>query len=540
MTTSSLNYVQSKIGYHFAKPIFLKTALTAAERINVEGKRDDGNRRLSSMGICVMDMALTRNIITIHNGTKRQINSFQHWSKTKKGQAHACQVLGFDRCVVQSIRQQHETPSATVLANTLSAIIGAIWFDMEIEKSGFDLMEAIAEILDRIDRIMAQNDTGRLATVQDVPSVYFDGNTQPSRGVLQPSHTYISGLKGHNASLHEAVSLLGPYQGQPEATLSDVLAIDWEDYTQVENINPIDLISEYRYSQGDFESPIENLESEFLDIDPLVVIPNSSSSNNLGCSIPVALSSNGSPTKKRPCGNTVLHYKLVQEELSKYLPIGQVLSCKERYQVICDLEETEALCILLRRCHLVKLFEEELQNFHDKNTITVDTPSSFLEMRANKAGNPAVRREAALTEAVLQKLRPGLLEGTSEHKALRAKVTKYRQLAKILGIFTGTYGIGILPLLPFGLAGSELNITDSMLLSLTESRLRQFAQLVRESQDHILRAMSKAIEGSVTMLMNGQLLSSGLFPIECMEPKNFDELPKGSSQILERLCQPIL
>lgn len=106
---------------------------------------------------------------------------------------------------------------------------------------------------------------------------------------------------------------------------------------------------------------------------------------------------------------------------NQYPPSGQVLSCEERFKVICGLEETAALCILLKRYHLVKLFEEELETFHDKNAMTVETPASFMEMRPTKSGNPAVRREAALTDAVLKKQRPELLAGPPNTKRVARK-----------------------------------------------------------------------------------------------------------------------
>ena len=57
--------------------------------------------------------------------------SRQHWSKTKQGRANVCKKLGVESCIVQSVRQQQEPPSTTVLANALSAIIGAVWLDLE-------------------------------------------------------------------------------------------------------------------------------------------------------------------------------------------------------------------------------------------------------------------------------------------------------------------------------------------------------------------------------------------------------------------------
>jgi hypothetical protein len=96
------------------------------------------------------------------------------------------------------------------------------------------------------------------------------------------------------------------------------------------------------------------------------------------------------------------------------------------------------------------------------NAMVAETPSSFVEERGSAMGNPAVRRKSALTDSMLRKIRPDLQKGTSEHKKQRAHVTQMRRLAELLGMLTGTYGFGILAVLPFGPAFSEFTLTDSM------------------------------------------------------------------------------
>ena len=59
------------------------------------------------------------------------LNTQDHWSKTKKGRAMACRALGIEPFITQSVRQQHQPPSDTILDNALSAILGAVWLDCE-------------------------------------------------------------------------------------------------------------------------------------------------------------------------------------------------------------------------------------------------------------------------------------------------------------------------------------------------------------------------------------------------------------------------
>jgi hypothetical protein len=62
------------------------------------------------------------------------LNTQNHWSKTKKGRAMACRALCIEPFITQSVRQQHQPPSDTVLNNALSAILGAVWLDCESQR----------------------------------------------------------------------------------------------------------------------------------------------------------------------------------------------------------------------------------------------------------------------------------------------------------------------------------------------------------------------------------------------------------------------
>ena len=76
------------------------------------------------------------------------------------------------------------------------------------------------------------------------------------------------------------------------------------------------------------------------------------------------------------------------------------------------------------------------------------------------------------------------------------------------------------------------------LSSITEENFRLLSDIIRASQGPLLKELSKAVEPALTALVNGELLSSNPFPIEYMEPEIFDELPKGSTEIIKQLSEP--
>lgn len=72
-------YVQTKINYGFADIELLHSALKAADRSDEDGSSSDGNRGLARIGLSVMDMVETHNIIIVENGTKsRSHDSLLH------------------------------------------------------------------------------------------------------------------------------------------------------------------------------------------------------------------------------------------------------------------------------------------------------------------------------------------------------------------------------------------------------------------------------------------------------------------------------
>lgn len=140
--------------------------------------------------------------------------------------------------------------------------------------------------------------------------------------------------------------------------------------------------------------------------------------------------------------------------------LGSNLCPTERLREICRLDSQEALCVLARRYHVVKLFETELNDLRQDSEMIVETISTFGTGHRTQAGNPAVMQEAALTEGLLYKIRPDLKRGSSEFRRVRGKLSQLRKLAKVLRMLIEAYGFGVLALLPCGPPYSELTITD--------------------------------------------------------------------------------
>jgi hypothetical protein len=151
--------------------------------------------------------SLTRSFVGGLLNLTGDANSRDHWSKSKQGRATACKKLGITSYIARSIRQQHEEPSSTVLANALSAIIGAIWLDLEKQnESVSNTRIKVFSVLRRIDRVIADTTESSLSTTggRNVPGLEGDGDIQcaMSRGVpnvLTPSETSDQNISPWNA-----------------------------------------------------------------------------------------------------------------------------------------------------------------------------------------------------------------------------------------------------------------------------------------------------------------------------------------------------
>jgi hypothetical protein len=162
-----MEFVQTRIDYHFADIQLLESALKAAHRDRENENTDDGNRGLARIGILAVEMAETYNAIVVENLTISKsnmihiadsvltltddTNSREHWWKNKKGRAKVCRSLGIGSYIKQSARQGDLSPSTAVLDHALSALFGAVWLDCENQgKSANETRSTISKVLHHI------------------------------------------------------------------------------------------------------------------------------------------------------------------------------------------------------------------------------------------------------------------------------------------------------------------------------------------------------------------------------------------------------
>ncbi|KAH7371749.1 hypothetical protein BKA66DRAFT_611279 [Pyrenochaeta sp. MPI-SDFR-AT-0127] len=572
----SVKSVQKEFKYKFANPEYLNLALKAAHRSDLDGIADDGNRGLSQMGLSVLEMVETYHTVFVEKGTQKLATTRKSWIRSKSERAKTCRKLGIHQHIVRSVRQQHEEPSPTVLANTLSAIFGAMWIDMqEKNQSGSDIVKQISVVLRYIESVVASEPTfGHMTSENEgFPALEENGgipeSLTPGRwGLLVPSEAC------HNTSSFLDLPVSFPwstevFQGPKEAQNEALRAVEPTSFYFGNMIPTIDLAlleqaQEASTIASNSASALsltnrENIETSIApasQIESDITLSNNKSSSRVTKSSRMTVTPakrKSSQGLKKGIEDDILLKRLIPEEMAKicnlqnqcsgkhlmalldhaqltslsndiswviqlrlfYFAIGScqsLLSFKEilenvrkisgltsatfihcrtsseSYQMIRQLSNTEALCVLLKRCHTVKLFETESACITQSTvTMNVETPSNFGARRGSEAGNPANKCKATITDAMMRKIVPELEKGTKE------------------------------------------------LLSIPETIFRQFLDIVDEYQGPILRELSIVVGPVLEMLVQGDLQGRNPFPIECVEARDIEQFPKGSREILECL-----
>ena len=143
-------------------------------------------------------------------------------------------------------------------------------------------------------------------------------------------------------------------------------------------------------------------------------------------------------------------------------PAKSSMSASETFNIICLLDSEEAVCILLRRYHAIKLLEEEQRYVAQNNGFVMVTPDTVAAGGRTQMGNPTVVQEAELIDRLAYKIKPNVQPTSEEFLSVRDKVKRLRRLARRLQNLTKLYGVGILALLPSGPSFSGYSLTDSM------------------------------------------------------------------------------
>jgi len=213
------------------------------------------------------------------------------------------------------------------------------------------------------------------------------------------------------------------------------------------------------------------------------------------------------------------------------------LSTKDRFSVIEGVGKEIAYMNLLRRCHIVKLYEDhrEVHPGFDDGFFLITQQTAAVQGRQS-AGNPKNKAESRITKLILEQTYPNLVQDSPEYNAKYRIINHVRKLGKRLHMLKTRFGDGILGLIQcaeYGL-GIEfpLEITDTIILAPRDSAFEDFIALLDQSQGDNLRQFSDAISPIIESVLLGTVHGMAPFPIENVEQGKILDLPKGSRTLL--------
>ena len=142
------------------------------------------------------------------------------------------------------------------------------------------------------------------------------------------------------------------------------------------------------------------------------------------------------------------------------------LTAKARFELIEMVEDKAASLTLLRRCHILKLWEEnQTLGGGNDNWNVFDGSRACSNAATKRPGNPRNIQNSQATHTLMSRMFPGMQRGTASYEEKYRKMKRLRKLGERLNGFCARFGLGILGLLPF----SELQLTKFSMFTLSDA-----------------------------------------------------------------------
>ncbi|OOG00878.1 hypothetical protein ASPCADRAFT_202711 [Aspergillus carbonarius ITEM 5010] len=204
---------------------------------------------------------------------------------------------------------------------------------------------------------------------------------------------------------------------------------------------------------------------------------------------------------------------------------------KQRYEIIKQLKQENALLRLLRWYHLLELFEHCGGSRTRYSMGYVNTTSADFEHPKRCAGNPSRKDDAEVAHAMMNELFPDLSPTSSVYAQEYKSIKYYRKLGQRLYLLTDRFGPGILGLTLDTI--HELEVSDTELLNPKNKTFRDFVNLLDESHGHWLRRCSDAASSLLRPFLEFTLDNTVPFRLEFTDPECILKQPKCSESLLQ-------
>ncbi|KAI1934079.1 hypothetical protein LOZ66_006172 [Ophidiomyces ophidiicola] len=232
-----------------------------------------------------------------------------------------------------------------------------------------------------------------------------------------------------------------------------------------------------------------------------------------------------------------LRYKRAQAGYAS-CQLKRGLSCRDRIQIIEKLDQSIVYAHLLRRYHVLELFEECGGPNNGWNNGFVHTTPLDFKQATRKSGNPVNNADSEVTKTIMHKCFPEVQPSTERYAAKYRAMKRIRKLGERLHFMTTKFGRGVLGLLLDGREmHEEIGISDNMILAVSDTEFAEYVSVLNASQGATLCEFSDAVLSLINVLLYGMLPDSET-AFERAEKKEILACPKGSQALLGFL-QPL-
>lgn len=159
--------------------------------------------------------------------------------------------------------------------------------------------------------------------------------------------------------------------------------------------------------------------------------------------------------------------RILRDDNSLSIPSPQKsLSTKERLRVIETTEQKIASWTLLRRLHVLRLWQDEQAlGSKDPCWVSFDGVRDLDTDRTKKPGNPRNAAEARATALFMERMGSNLDRASPDYQRLFTRVKRLRKLGRRLDMLSVQFGQGILALMPC----SELHLSTRLNSAISDS-----------------------------------------------------------------------
>lgn len=146
---------------------------------------------------------------------------------------------------------------------------------------------------------------------------------------------------------------------------------------------------------------------------------------------------------------------------------AQEISNATRLKAIKTLGGNAAYMNLLRKCHIHRLFKDNLDPLRNSNDNFVVSTAGSIALRVKRVlGNPRNSAEAEITKSIIREIYPAVHLDSPDYRSKYREISDLRRHGRRLDIIVSRFGIGVLALLPLAqddsITGIAFKIADSM------------------------------------------------------------------------------